>query len=222
MNGTSASLTNSSTPTTVAFTNSTISSSATFAKVLVHNGTSVSQSEINQFLANGTILGTINVGSDTTIFNGNDTFNVASFSASGSLTIVIGAQGISGPRVLLVNISKDSFLDIQSGYLAVTLDNRTVTEAASLQAVLTGSGTPSFILLGTSSGFQLLLSIPHFSTHTIIITTPKPSSQTATSNSGELTSYIIGGIVVIAIVLAAVFVIRNQRGKTVVASGPSA
>ena len=219
--------TNSTTST--ALTTTLSSNSTTFSQVLVHNGTSVSQSEINQFLANGTILGTINVGSNTAIFNGNarahDTFNVSAFSSSGSLTIVIGAQGISGPRVLLVNISKDSFLNLQSGSLAVTLDNQTVPEAPSLQAVLVGffGSTPSYILLGTSSGFQLLLSIPHFSTHTIVVTTSAKSVQVVTTtetvaapSSGIPTTYIIGAIIVVAVVVTAMgFAIRSQRNKRI-------
>jgi hypothetical protein len=189
------------------------SSLTTFPQVLVHNGTLATQDQIDQFLANGTILGTINVGASTTNFTGSDAFTVESISLRGSLTIIIGAQGISGLRIVFLNISKDSFLSLQGGYLAVLLDNQTVPESASLHGVLTGSGTPAYILLGTSSGFELLLSIPHFSTHTIVIATPESNNQTTASNSSSLNSYAVGGIVVVILVFIILLAIRSQRNK---------
>jgi hypothetical protein len=150
----------------------------------------------------------------------NDAFTVSltPTPASGSLTILIGAQGISGPRVVLLDISKDSFLNLQSGFVQVSLDGATIPEAASLQAVLTGSGSPSYVLLGTSSGFELLVSIPHFSTHTIVITTPSPtvlvagSSQTSasTSTSSSISSVYMVSVVMVA-VLAGVLAVAGQR-----------
>ena len=173
---------------------------------------------------------TISVGATAANFTtNNNAFTVSLTSGNGSLTIVIGAQGISGPRTVLLNISKDSFLNVQSGYLQVSLDNATIPEAPSLDAVLTGSESPSYVLLGTSSGFELLVSIPHFSTHTIVIRTPAStvlaatSSETrTTSSSGIPTSYLTGAIVVVAIVVvASVFAVRSLRNKKMDSAGSS-
>jgi len=162
----------------------------------------------------------VGVSTTNTNWAGDPNFvgSVGLFAAGRSLTIVINSSGVSRPRVVLLNISKNSYLNIEGGYIAVFLDNQTVAEAASLDAVLNGSGTPSYILLGTSSGFEFLLSIPHFSTHTIVIATPKPSNQTTGSNFGALTSYIVGAIVVVTVALAVVFATRNPRGRKTVST----
>ncbi len=165
---------------------------------------------------------TISVGATAANFtSNNNAFIVTLVPGNDALTIVIGAQGVSGPRVVLVDISKDSFLNLQSGYVQVTLDNATIAEAASLQAVLTGSGSPSYVLLGTSSGFELLVSIPHFSTHTIVIMTPVSTALVASSSqtNGSATSGIpisyVAGILVVVVVLVAAFIIIGQRNNKV-------
>jgi hypothetical protein len=170
------------------------------------------------------------VGSTSANFTtNNNAFTISLTQGSGSLTIVIAGQNVTGPRVVLLNISRDSFLNVQSGYLQVSLDNSTIAEAASLEAVLTGTGLPSYILIGTSSGFELLVSIPHFSTHTIVITTPPESVATAgasvtaaASSSGIPTSYIVSAlVVVVAVVLVAAFAVRGQLNKRTSSAGSS-
>lgn len=193
-------------------------------------GTSATQGQINQFVANGTIPVIIGVGITTAnLTTSTSAFTVSLTPGNGSLKIVIGAQGVSGPRVLLLNITRDSFLNVQSGYLRVLLDNASVPEATSLEAVLTGSHAPSYVLIGTSSGVELLVSIAHFSTHTIVITTPAKSLQVVTtsntasaSGSGIQTPYVIGSIVLVAVVVTAmVFAIRSQRNRRMGSTGPS-
>lgn len=173
---------------------------------------------------------TIGVGPTSANFTTNNkAFTISLTQGSGSLSIVIAGQNVTGPRVVLLNISRDSFLNMQSGYLQVSLDNSTIPEAASLDAVLTGTGTPSYILVGTSSGFELLVSIPHFSTHTIVIMTPAESVATASTSltaaaasSGIPTSYIFDALlVVIVVVLVAVLVVRDQRNKRTSSVGTS-
>jgi hypothetical protein len=196
----------------------------TYTEAQILNETTGSQGQISQFVANATIPVMISVGTTAANFTtNNDAFTVSMTHGNGSLTILIGAQGVSGPRVILLNISNKSFLNLQSGYLQVSLDNATLSEAASLNAVLTGSGSPSYVLLGTSSGFELLVNIPHFSTHTIVIKTPAStvlvasSSQTSTStgSSSSIPASYVASIIVVAVVLVAVFVFASQRNKKV-------
>jgi len=199
-----------------------VTGTSTFTEVQILNGTTGAQDQISQFVANETIPVTVGVGSTAANYTtNNDAFTVSLTPGSGSLEIIVTGQNVIGPRIVLVSMSKDSFLNVQGGYLQVSLDNATIPEAPSLEAVLTGAGSPSYILIGTSSGFELLVSIPHFSTHTILITTPVEVVQTAsasstsvTSSSGTPTSYIVGAIVVfVAVVLIAAFAVRSQRSK---------
>ena len=117
-----------------------VSNSTSFTEAQTLNETTVAQGQITQFVANETIPVTISVGATAANFTtNNDAFTVSLTPGNDSLTIVIGAQGISGPRTVLLNISKDSFLNLQSDYLQVSLDNATIPEAPSLDAVLTGT-----------------------------------------------------------------------------------
>ncbi|MDV3278695.1 MAG: hypothetical protein LYZ69_09585 [Nitrososphaerales archaeon] len=89
--------------------------------------------------------------------------------AGNGLAIQITGTNVTGPRVLLVNLSNSASLTTNS--LRVTLDGNSITQAASLTQVLNPSpGDPArYIVISTSTGLQLLVSIPHFSTHTIEI-----------------------------------------------------
>jgi trimeric autotransporter adhesin len=84
--------------------------------------------------------------------------------------IVIGISGenVTGPRVLLINMSRTSPLALYPA-LNITLDGVAVTEAASALQVLnpTSSDPPRYVLVETASSIQLLVSIPHFSLHLI-------------------------------------------------------
>ena len=85
-----------------------------------------------------------------------------------SLIVTISASNVTGSRILLINITKNALPALQSGGLLVKYDNATIPEAASLMQVLYPENqTPSYIIIGTASGYQLLIYIPHFSTHII-------------------------------------------------------
>ncbi len=85
------------------------------------------------------------------------------------LAIFITANNVTGPKVLLINLT-NSF-DPTSRSLNVTLDGKTIQEASSVGQVLSPSATdpPRFLIVTTTSGSQLLVSIPHFSLHIIQI-----------------------------------------------------
>jgi hypothetical protein len=207
-----------STSTLITTSNST-STSTTFTEISIYNGTSESQEQIDGLLFNGTIPGTIFIGFGTPYFTGYDNFSVALLSVGTSLTINLTAQGISGSLVVLLNISKNSILNVQGGYVNVILDKATVAEVGSLGALLTEGATPSYIILRTSSGFELLLSMPHFSTRTIVVMTPPVNKNGGSSNSGALRWYIVGAAVVVVIVLVVAFAMRNLRARRNTAAG---
>ncbi len=85
--------------------------------------------------------------------------------------ISISASGVTGSRVLLVNLTGSEWTASSLQSLTVTFDGQPIAEAASISQVLssTSSDPARYIILVTSSGLQLLVSIPHFSLHTIQI-----------------------------------------------------
>src|SRR2546426_8956453 len=109
-------------------------------------------------------------GSGSTITQIDSKFSVSvSRPSDNSLSVSIAGANGTGPRVLLIDISKDAGGLSSLGSLNVTYDGEKVSQASSLSQVLSGTSTspPSFIVLLTSSGAHLLVFIPHFSSHLI-------------------------------------------------------
>ena len=217
-----SSTTLTSVPTTV--TNSGAGVNLTgFTKVSLVNATTSLQDQIDKSLANGTTALSVNVGDYVTISGGNGSVVVRSLgSSSNSLTLVVGGSNVTGPRTILLNLSEASFLNLQSGYISVLLDNVTLSQAESLSQVLSGTGAATYILIGTSSGVELLVSIPHFSTHTLVVESMAagPSVTTATTTaaptgpvgSDQSVLYAIGGVVVVAAALSYLALRRRKTG----------
>src|SRR3989442_67075 len=109
-------------------------------------------------------------GSGSTITQIDSKFNVSiNRPSDDSLSVSIAGANGTGPRVLLIDISKDAGGLSSLGSLKVTYDGEMVSQASSLSQVLSGTSTspPSYIVLLTSSGAHLLVFIPHFSSHLI-------------------------------------------------------
>src|SRR2546426_2694938 len=105
-------------------------------------------------------------GSGSTITQIDSKFSVSVSRPSDiSLSVSIAGANGTGPRVLLIDISKDAGGLSSLGSLKVTYDGEMVSQASSLSQVLSGTPTspPSYIVLLTSSGAHLLVFIPHFS-----------------------------------------------------------
>jgi hypothetical protein len=123
---------------------------------------------IQQAQNDGTIPVVIQVsGNTTTASLLSSQFSVSLGQAANGVLVTITGTNVHGSRVLLVNFDKP--IDLQDRALSITLDNQTVTEASSLTQLFGSSTTPLFVVVSTSSGTQLLISIPHFSTHVIQI-----------------------------------------------------
>ena len=85
------------------------------------------------------------------------------------LSVSISGTNVTGPRVLLINVTKDAGALSSLGALSVTYDGNQISEASTLSQIFSGTSTspPSYLVLITSSGVQLLVFIPHFSSHLI-------------------------------------------------------
>ena len=109
-------------------------------------------------------------GVNYTVLDSNFTLFVGTLQSGGLQITVSGVNGTSS-RVLLVNLTSPQVVNLQPSALTITFDGAPVTEAASVTQVVNPSpgSPPLFVLVATSTGYQLLVLIPHFSTHVIQI-----------------------------------------------------
>jgi hypothetical protein len=155
-------------------TNSTVSeppSASTSASTITteSEGTQV-ESRIKEALSNLTIPAAIQITpltSSTDVYDSRFSLSLGQ-QANNGLVIAISGENVTGPRVLLINMSRTYPLALFPA-LNVTLDGMPVSEASSASEVLNPLSTnpPYYVIVGTSSSIQLLVSIPHFSLHLI-------------------------------------------------------
>jgi hypothetical protein len=95
---------------------------------------------------------------------------VPTVQADHGLNVLISADNVSGPKSFVVKLSGS--MDPTSHTLLVTLDGKRIAQASSLSQVLKASSSDParYMVVKTSSGYELLASVPHFSTHTLAIT----------------------------------------------------
>ncbi len=148
-------------------------------------------------------------GSGTTITQIDPKFSVSVSRPSGnSLDVSISAANVTGPRVLLIDLTKDAGALSSLQSLRVTYDGNKISEASSLSQIFSGTSTspPSFIVLLTSSGVQLLVFVPHFSSHLIELLAP-PASASAFAAQVPL---LLGAFIAVAAASAVVYMRRKR------------
>ena len=147
--------------------------------------------------------------SDATITQLDSKFSVSvSRPGDNQLSVSISGTNVTGPRVLLINVTKDAGALSSLGSLSVTYDGNKIAEASSLSQIFSGTSTspPSFIVLVTSSGAQLLVFIPHFSSHLIqLMASPAPLG-TFTAQAPLL----LAGLAAVAAVSAVLYTRRKR------------
>jgi hypothetical protein len=124
------------------------------------------------------------------------------------LSVSISGTNGTGPRVLLINVTKDAGALSSLGSLSVNYDGNQISEASSLSQILNGTSTspPSYLVLVTSSGVQLLVFIPHFSSHLIELLVPAASLGSFTAEAPLL----LGGLAAVAAVSAVLYTRRKR------------
>jgi hypothetical protein len=196
-------------------TSSVASSTATQTATTIDAGTEV-QSQIQDAVDNLTIPASIQVtplSSSTTVLDSRFSVSVGPLVGNG-LVIAISGENVTGPRVLLINMSRTAPLALYPA-LNVTLDGAPVAEASSAIQVLNPVSTnpPMYVLVATSNSIQLLLSIPHFSLHLIEVAGVVVRNVAA---SLELDAPLLAGsILVITLVFVGVYAARKRYYPTV-------
>jgi len=148
---------------------SVVTSTVTTTVTTMSAGSEV-EAQIQNAVANLTIPATVQITplmSSTTVLDSRFSLSVGQQVGNG-LVIAISGENVTGPRVLLINMSRTAPLALYPS-LNITLDGLPVVEAASALQVLnpTSSDPPRYVLVATANSIQLLVSIPHFSLHLI-------------------------------------------------------
>jgi hypothetical protein len=191
-------------------TASSTTSTATAAAVTIAAGNKV-QTQIQEAVDSLTIPATVQVtplSSSTTVLDSRFSLSVGPQVGNG-LVIAISGENVTGPRVLLINMSKTSPLALYPA-LNVTLDGSPVAEASSAIQVLNPVSTnpPLYVLVATSDSIQLLVSIPHFSLHLVQVAGVVVHSI---ESSLELDAPILAGsVVVVTLAILAAYAARKR------------
>jgi hypothetical protein len=92
--------------------------------------------------------------------------------SSDSINISVSASNQTGSKVILINLGNTTINVGNLGYLGVMYDGKPIAPAADVNSLLHANSTsdPEYAIVVTQSGAQILVLIPHFSTHTITIT----------------------------------------------------
>ncbi|MDA4123127.1 MAG: hypothetical protein OK456_08125 [Thaumarchaeota archaeon] len=123
--------------------------------------------------ANGTIPAEVQLsstGQQLDIINHDFSVSVGRVSDTG-VAITVSGENVTGPRTFLITINGSMAQRITSGSFEILFDGQQISEAASISAVLNPQpGAPAtYAVVQTSGGVQLLVAVPHFSTHVIEI-----------------------------------------------------
>jgi hypothetical protein len=150
-------------------TQSSASTTAAKSATTINAGAEV-ETQIRDAVDSLTIPATVQVtplSSSTTVRDSRFSLSVGQQVGNG-LVIGISGENVTGPRVLLINMSRTSPLALYPA-LSITLDGVPVAEASSALQVLNPSSTdpPRYVLVATATSIQLLVSIPHFSLHLV-------------------------------------------------------
>jgi len=151
-------------------------------------------SDIAEAKTNETIAAQVDIGagnvSEKSIDN-NVAVNVGNIT-NGAVSMTVSASSQSGPKVILINLNSTTIDVGNVQYLHIMYDGQPIAPAASVAELLhpVSSDQPHFAILITQSGAQILISIPHFSTHTITITNMSKAIP-AVPEFGSLTGMII-------------------------------
>ena len=140
---------------------------------ITHHETDQERSHIEDAKTNQTIAAEVEIANgniDHKSIDNNIVVQTANSSAN-SVNITVSATNQTGPKVILVNLNSTT-IDVSSiKYLHVLYDGKVITPADNVDQVLyaTSADDPHYAILITTSGAQVLISIPHFSTHTITL-----------------------------------------------------
>ncbi|HEV2193363.1 MAG TPA: fibronectin type III domain-containing protein [Nitrosopumilaceae archaeon] len=140
-----------------------------------HTKTKSDDFDINDAKKKNTIIAEVNINNeniDAHSLVSNFTINTE-HSTKDTVSIAVSATNQTGPKVVLVNLNSTDINVANVKYMDIKYDGNKIAPAANVTAILhpTNSDQPYYAILVTQSGAQILILIPHFSTHIITIGT---------------------------------------------------
>jgi hypothetical protein len=157
---------------------------------------------------------TAELGAPKIEFKNQSLDNVVVSVTSGERVEVTVSSAVAGGKTVLLSVDSQTIPTLWSGGISVLYDNVEIGPADGYTDVLdpTNDGdNAEYLVLFGGKGAQVLVSIPHFSTHTIVILSVPTSI---------LLIYIAIVVVLIAAVLAVVVVRRSRGAKVQEAPAP--
>ncbi|MGA9228889.1 MAG: hypothetical protein WBV92_01950, partial [Nitrosotalea sp.] len=167
--------------------------------------------DISQAKANQTIAAEVNVGtnqSTTTSIDNNVTVQTTNTTPN-SLNVNVTAPSHTGPKVISFNLNATTINVANLKDLGVMYDGQLIQPAANMDAILHAKSTdnPSFAIVVTQSGVQVLVLVPHFSTHSITIMNMSKIMSPTVPEFGPIVGVVIIISVIGSIVISRRFVI---------------
>ena len=140
--------------------------------VSTYSGGETEDDGIRTAIQNRVIPAVVDVGEQgSTVAVSDANFSVSVGGYQDGYLVSISAANVTGPRVLLINLTSSHARGVFSGPVLITLDGAAIQQGATFSEVLGAkAGDPArFVLISDPSALSLLISIPHFSYHTIAI-----------------------------------------------------
>ncbi len=162
-----------STPTTTSQQFSQTTPTAIAQSTTIITPTPQDIQNINQAKTSQTIAAEVNVGvnqAQTTSIDNTVSVQTTS-STPDSLNVNVSAPNQTAPKVIMFDLpATTNVANLKD--LGVMYDGKPISPAPNIDAILHAKSTdnPSFAIVVTQSGVQVLVLVPHFSTHTITIT----------------------------------------------------
>jgi hypothetical protein len=134
--------------------------------------------------------------------------NIATQAGDNKVTVSVSSE-ISTGTTIVINIDNTVVPISSLGDLKVLVDNREIRPADDYADILdtTNENEPEYLILFGAEGIQVLVSIPHFSTHTITVgnaaamAPPQPPEEVIISPAGGISLPVVLAIVVVAVML---------------------
>jgi hypothetical protein len=138
-----------------------------------HNEDQQTNNDVSDAIENKTVSTIVNIGEhnqETKSIDDNIEAHTDN-STNDQVSVTVDSKTESGPKVIIFNLNSTT-IDVSSvKFLHITYDNQSIAPAADINSVLHAKSTdnPSYAIIITQNGAQVLVSIPHFSTHTITL-----------------------------------------------------
>ncbi|HYB45219.1 MAG TPA: hypothetical protein VEC92_01730, partial [Nitrososphaerales archaeon] len=159
------------------------------------------------------IVATVQVGPTTgTITSLEQGFNATVTKNSTAVALTISSSNSTGPRVLIFYIANGALGTEFPNALTVLLDGASVGKATSvLQLFDVSQTTPLYATTTTANGYEVIVYLPHLSTHTVVLQVPAPPPPPSPSSvPANLIPFVF---LIVAILAALINIMLARRGK---------